>query len=213
MSLPDNSLSSEYITGPFDVAQKDGKLTWRIRGALGLQDPTYGLEFQEWLGVATRTTRSETEIKITPSKEGEEINITLPEFPIDQFSFAFDQNMFLVVAYVACGQAKFRWYDTDNSQYVMEELDPSVTSIVCAIDDNRQFNIVNSDIILAYIKGEDLCMRVQRDRYGVEYTLTTGLVSKKLTNIGMSDQLRFQFEMVDKDGWTGREPSCTSRGN
>jgi len=213
MSLPDNILSSEYITAPFDIAQKNGKLAWRVRGALGLQDSTYGLEFQEWLGVATRTTRSETEIKITPSKDGEEINITIPESPIDQFSFAFDQNMLLVVAYVACGQAKFRWYDTDNSQYVLEELDPSITSIVCAIDDNRQFNIVNSDIILAYIKGGDLCMRVQRDRYVVEYTLTTGLVSKKLTNIGMSDQLRFQFEMVDKDGWTGREPSCTSRGN
>lgn len=180
---------------------------------MGLQDPTYGLRFQEWLGVATRNERSETKINISPEKEGDEIEVVLEEFPLSQFSFAFDQNMFLNIAWVACDVAKFRWWDTDNQQYVIETLPSDTTSVITMIDDNRQFNIANSDVVVAYIKGEDLCIRRQRDRYQTEYTLTTGLVSKKLINMGLTEALRFQFEIVDKDKWTGREPVCTSRGN
>jgi len=213
MSLPNNTLSQETVPDEFAIAQLGGPLSWKITGARGLQDPTYGLQYQDWVGVATRDERNNTKIKLTPEKEGEEIEVILEEFPLSQFSFAFDQNMFLNISWVACGVAKFRWWDTGTQQYVIETLPSNTTSVLSMIDDNRQFNIGGSDVIVTYLKGEDLCMRMQRDRYEVEYTLATGLVSKKLVNMGLTEALRFQFEMVDKDGWTGREPSCTSRGN
>jgi hypothetical protein len=54
-----------------------------------------------------------------------------------------------------------------------------------------------TDIILAYIRDNTLYYRQQRDRYGIERTLRTGLFdSVKLRNIGMARNYRLYFELV-----------------
>src|SRR5262249_35906690 len=73
------------------------------------------------------------------------------------------------------------------------------TRIFVAMDDLRPANIANSDVIIAYTRGLTLFMRVQRDRYGVEYTLGT-VPAGTLVQIGMDMKWRFQFGFQNVQG-------------
>nr|PZN74572.1 MAG: hypothetical protein DIU57_19165 [Pseudomonadota bacterium] len=114
---------------------------------------------------------------------------------ITEVSLAFDQNMNVCVAFVEAGMAKLLWYDTTVNQLVVTELGEGVTHPRVALDDTREFNRANSDIILAYIKEGALYYRQQRDRYQIERLLSPGPWIA-LKRIGMGSGYRFQFQVV-----------------
>lgn len=194
MALPDNRLSSEPLPGYFlgARAQVFPDYIDYMDGGVGIQDPSLGLNYQTWTA------------EIVEDIVEDRIVLSAPTYPattvytgddITEVSLAFDQNMNPVIAFVEAGVSKLYWYDTLAGEQVVTEIPGNVTHPRVALDDTRQFNIVNSDIILAYIKDGALCYRQQRDRFEVERQLSSGPWIA-LVRIGMGSTLRFQFQVV-----------------
>lgn len=133
-------------------------------------------------------------------REGHEPIAVLAFFgKVTEMSFTFDQNMRTTIAYVEDNIAKFYWYDSLTSQNVITEY-PNIKNPKLSLDDKRNFNVANSDIIFAYISDNNkLCYRLQRERYGAEHVLLvddtkTELKPLELFDIGMSTENRFLFD-------------------
>ena len=194
MSLPDDRLSSEPVPGYFlgARAQVFPDYIDYMDGGVALNDPSLGLNYQTWTA------------EIVEDIIEDRIMLSAPTFPpqaiytgddITEVSLAFDQNMQPAVAFVEAGVAKLLWYDTTVQELVVTELGAGVTHPRVALDDTRQFNLANSDVILAYIKDGALYYRQQRDRYQIERQLSSGPWIA-LVRIGMGSTLRFQFQVV-----------------
>ena len=189
--LPDNQLSSTAIAGGFLVDAAIDMVDYE-RGGIALNDPSQGLNVQTWMAFYEGGA-----IKVKPLN-GVASNV-LTVAGVTELSLAFDQNMRPVVAYVAASAAYLYWYDASATAYVTTTLAVGVTNPRVSLDDARKSQVSSSDVILAYLRDGQLCMRVQRDRYTVEYVLASVLQSGAiLRQIGMSDGLRFQF-LIESD--------------
>lgn len=213
MSFTANTPSTETIPDEFQLVQSGNPVEYISYGAGGIQDPSKGLRYQKWYGSVARG-RDGAIISLVPEKDGETITILSKDFPVSQFSFTFDQNMTPAYAYMACGVSKYYWFNNVTGQFQLDVLENAYSPFVVT-DELRQFNIGQSDIILAYVKDNidstsDLCFRLQRDRYTTEYILAYNVGAKKIVNIGMNTQLRFQFELADREDYVGPSPTCES---
>ena len=119
-------------------------------------------------------------------------HVILTDINITEIDLTFDQNMRPCIAYVANGVSKLYWYDSSRAMQVIDSF-VGITSPRVSLDDKRRFNVSNSDIIFAYQKGNDLCYRVQRERFGVEHILATNTKKSILWRIGMGRKNRFLF--------------------
>lgn len=194
MALPEDKLSSTPAPGYFlgARAQVFPDYIDYMDGGVALNDPSLGLNYQTWTA------------EIVEDIIEDRIMLSAPTFPpqaiytgddITEVSLAFDQNMQPAVAFMEAGVAKLLWYDTTASEMVVTVIPGNVTHPRVALDDNREFNRVNSDIILAYIRDGALYYRQQRDRYAIERQLSSGPWIA-LKRIGMGSGLRFQFQVV-----------------
>ena len=194
MSLPQDALSSEPVPGYFlgARAQVFPDYIDYADGGVGIQDPSLGLDYQTWTAEIVSYAIEDRVVLSAP---------TSPETAvytgddITEVSLAFDQSMQICIAFVEAGMAKLLWYDTTVSELVVTELGAGVSHPRVSLDDSREFNRANSDVILAYIKDGALYYRQQRDRYGIERQLSSGPWIA-LKRIGMGAGLRFQFQVV-----------------
>lgn len=117
---------------------------------------------------------------------------------VTEVSLAFDQTMRPVIAYVEDDVSKLYWYSSSLGRMTITEFD-DIRNPRVSMDDTRQFNISNSDIIFAYVAGFDrLCYRLQRERYSIEHVLNTDderppINPLRLFDIGMGRENRFLF--------------------
>ena len=183
--LPNNQLSSITNKANFLVPNTSPLLDYEW-GGVALNDSLQGLQVQIWSCYYENGL-----IKVKPSS-GEAINV-LVIADVTELSFAFDQNMRVNITYVSGGIAYLYWYNSLIGETVTTTLGASVKNPRMSLDDARANQTGTSDIVLAYVKDNVLCMRVQRDRYLVEYVLTTLEKSPRLKQIGMTDAFRFQF--------------------
>jgi hypothetical protein len=165
-----------------------GPLLDREDGGVALQDPSQGLLVRRWLGVCDGT-------DITLSTAGVEPIVVISDTDITEFSFSFDQNMNVVVGYRAAGIAKLNWFDVVANAQVTTVYGADYLSPRVALDDKHPLASDTSDVIFAYIRGDALYYRQQRDRYQQE-RLLAGSVPGALNKIGMNAENRFQFEFV-----------------
>lgn len=191
--LPNNILTTSIYEKAEFLTPLGNNLLDYAWGGSALNDASQGLNVQLWTafyegGVIKVKTDTILPISI----------ITVPS--VTSLSLAFNQSMQITFAYVSNGLPYLYWYDTQVAAQVTTPLSPDVVTPKVSLDDNRNSQTGSSDIILAYIKANQLCMRVQRDRYTVEYispeVLQAGSILKQ---IGMSstlaNELRFQFEV------------------
>src|SRR5690554_1553304 len=150
MSLPGDVLSSTPVPGYFlgARAQVFPDYIDYMDGGVALNDPSLGLNYQTWTA------------EIVGDIVEDRIMLSAPAYPattvytgddITEISLAFDQNMNVCVAFVEAGMAKLLWYDTTVQDMVVTELGAGVSHPRVALDDSREFNRANSDVILAYI--------------------------------------------------------------
>lgn len=115
---------------------------------------------------------------------------------ISEVSLAFDQAMRYCVAYVQNGVARLRWFDTLAGEHIITDL-PGARCPRVTLDDKRGSQIASCDIVLAYLRGDTLYCRQQRDRFETEYTVRAGLYPNAvLRNVGMNRQWRLQFDLA-----------------
>lgn len=204
MSLPQHTLSNPTVIGYLlfpDNADPSPLMDYEL-GGVALNDPSQGLRVKTWYcktvidGVKEITSISIGASDVVPI-------VFLVGDGITEASFAFDQNMNPVVAYMQNGQAKFYWFDTAVSGYVTTVLPAGTRSPKCCLDDKRPSQVAASDILLFYARGTKLYYREQRDRYLVEYELANVSLGEDVLVAGMTDKLRIQIGMGLQDYPTG----------
>jgi hypothetical protein len=192
--IPLQRLSSTPVPAEFlepdDIETPSSLVDYEL-GGVALNDPSQGLKVRNW-----RLRLVGNDVRINADGVPEETLFT--RSGITELSLTFDQNMRPYVAFVQNGQAILRWYDTLAQQQIFLDLDPAtVTPRVC-LDDKRPLQVGGSDVILAYVRDDNLYFRAQRDRFEIEYLLQTA-VGGKLIRVGMNQKLRLQF-LLEENG-------------
>jgi hypothetical protein len=186
--IPLNQLSTTFVNAPF--VEKSNNLNAPLidyeMGGVALNDASQGLKVKLWTLYMDGQNVMVTAEGVTPT-----VLFSLPG--IRELSLAFDQNMRPFVAFVQYANAKFWWFDTAVGHVVFTDLPGAVTPR-CTLDDKRLIAQNTSDIILAYVKANNLYMRYQRDRYTIEYLLRSN-VNATLVTIGMATNNRLRFKM------------------
>jgi hypothetical protein len=189
--LPDNVASSVAVTD--QLQEPDLWVTTPLvdyeMGGVDLLDASQGMMVKTW-----RCWLDNLEVKVQGGMGDITTLFTGPR--ITELSLTFDQNMRWCVAYMQYGKMFLRWYDTTVGDHVITELGEGRNARV-SLDDKRPSQTTNSDIIVAYIRGDALYYRQQRERFGVERLLRDSLFPGAiLRNIGMGRNYRMQFELV-----------------
>lgn len=168
-------------------------------GGVELNNPSQGLDSTLWKLELNKQTG---ELKL--GKHGEDGEVLLTDKAIKKVSLAFDLNARPAYVLEYDNHVKFTYYDTVTSQNVTVNFD-GVRSPYITLDDRRVENSAGSDILFCYIKGQQLCVRYQRDRYTVEHILhDLPHDNYMLERVGMAVNLRVLFalsrlEQVDDD--------------
>lgn len=200
--MPDNRLSSFYIRNAFIGARNIPIESTRIdyeHGGVAIGDTSKGSAYQVWkCEVLERKERIGTEIvtieEVWLSAEEVEPFVILEGKGITEVSIAFDQNNQFNLAYVQDQVAYFKWFDTLIMAHTTTNLGIFVKTPRITKDDKRDSQAGTSDVILAYIRNRYLRIRMQRDRYQIEYTLQ--YTKFKLAKIGMAKNYRLQFMLT-----------------
>lgn len=186
----ENRLSSLLVadayTYPYNLVLPNKKTAYALGGA-NLSDPSQGLAVQLWTATASKT-------EVTLTAPNQTTNILILNQPdITELTLAFDQNMNATLAFVQYGVAKLYWFDTFVGEYVITEF-PLAISPRVTLDDNRKLQSNNSDMVLGYVRADNLYFRLQRERFLVERLLKAN-VAARLEQMGMNVKNRLQFKL------------------
>ena len=192
MALPEDIPSTIGVIGSFlapDIDVTTAILDYE-RGGVAVQDTSQGVNSYVWACWVD-------DIHVTIQREGAPPVAVFEQVGILEISFAFDQNMRPQFAYkLASGDIYLRWFDTQLDAYVTNNFGTGRNPRL-ALDDKRPSQSGRADVIFAYIRGDTLYYRQQRDRYTIERSLRSGISAiTKLKNIGMTRNLRLLFELV-----------------
>lgn len=194
--LPNGVLSTVPVPAAFKPPHdrvKERLIDYEL-GGRAIQDTSEGLEVKVWTAEADEQTGS-----IMLSAPG----VTPVEFlvvpGVREISLAFDQNMQPAIAYLTIEGAFLYWFDATIPGFTTLDLPAGSRSPRISLDDKRASQTAVSDIVLAYIRGDKLYAREQRDRFTVERELATIARADlyELGQIGMnvSPLPRFQFQL------------------
>lgn len=191
--IPTNALSSTPVLARMLAPDLNAfsKLRDHEEGGVGIQDTAQGVRGFQWRCYAQNSTVYLMRDGLLPIIAFEQPNIV-------EVTFAFDQNMRPNFAYqLEAGEIFLRWFDTSVQAYRTDSFgigrNPRLT-----LDDKRIENVSASDVIFAYIRGDSIYYRQQRDRFQIERMLTSGIPSNvSLKNVGMSRNMRLLFEVVE----------------
>lgn len=194
MALPQNTRSTVAVSGlylPPDDALTSPLLDYEI-GGVAINDASQGMLVRTWRGLFDKQ-----DGWLYLQADNETPVQWIQDFAITEFSFTFDQNMRPAVGYVSGGEMRLRWFDTTINNYRTDTFGTARNPRL-ALDDKRPLLLAgSSDIIFAYIRGDSLYYRQQRDRFNTERFLRSGIEADiRLKNIGMTRNLRMQFELV-----------------
>lgn len=188
--LPDGQLSTSSVYAAFLVPTRVDELIDYEWGGIDLYDASQGLQVKIWTCFY--------EAGVIKVKADQVVRELITVADVTALSFAFDLNMRPVVTYVVNNEVFLWWYDTLVAQHVTTSFGSSYITPQLSLDDHRSIYSANADVIFAYIKAEQLCIRLQRDRYQIEYELGAGQV---LIQIGMMANNRFGFATKIMNGF------------
>ena len=186
--LPEGRLSSQNVPALSILGGRSitGTLKQDFEdGPIELNDPSAGLYYQIWQALA-----HDGGVRLY---DADEVPIeVLTTLNITEMSFTFDQNGRPSICFTQYGQTKIYWFDSSLGSVTTTTIGAGIGSPKVILDDKRQTQTGSSDIIMGYIKNMQLCYRQQRDRFLIEYVLTTN-VAGRLQKLGMGNNLRLQF--------------------
>lgn len=187
--IPTNEFSQSPIAGDFKAPfNRPFHSTYCfLPGGKNIGDPSEGRNSKVWICEIKSTglwLRREDDASI-------EVQINSETTPT-MVSAAFDANMNPVVAWQIGSTSYIRYFSGVSSSYVVVTRE-NTTSCKVVVDDVREQNIVDSDIIFAFTTGTDLRYTMQREVYVTERV--AGLTTKKIRRAGMSELNRLQFEL------------------
>ena len=201
MMMPGNALSVPTLWSPYlypDSIVPSDIVSYQL-GGVGLNDPSQGLQVQTWTLVIAGLITSNDMVVSAPNTAP---TLLLSKPNVTELSLAFDQNMSPAIAYVSQGNSYFWWYDNTIPGYTIISLPVGATNPRCTLDDKRarSISLGLSDIILVYLYNNNLYMRMQRDRFLIDYVLRTSvgndIPNPSLQKVGMNTNLRLDFTVA-----------------
>lgn len=112
--------------------------------------------------------------------------------PIEEIALTFDQLGGPLVFYrVAEDTLRLYWYDPILQAYTKTDLAVGTNPLAC-FDFPQDTNQSFSDAILFYVRYDTIMMRVQRDRFSVEYDTGTSAPKLTLVSAGLRGDNRLQ---------------------
>ena len=196
MALPDNRISDPSVEGDWILAEVRMSSISDILdfedGGIAINNPSEGLLFQVWRGRLVGGITVPQIILDVPSNPGAGETIIYAASNITEFSFTFDRNMAPVIVFIQDNEAKIRWYDSAEEDYVIDNIGPGIHSPRAFHDDKRSMQTESSDVLISYLRYGNLYYRQQRDRYTVEYLLAEN-IGGTILRVGMTDKMRVQF--------------------
>ena len=202
--LPNNQLSTVPVNGEYvppdnifltavSGFKRMGLLEDYELGPIDVGDSSKGVNYRPWkaeLDVGTGT------IYVFPAEQvrsNQSSTVVLTDNHITELSLAFDQVGRPIIAYVANQIPKLYWYDSVlGAQTTTDFL--GIKSPVVFLDDKRPEASGSNDVVLCYIKDGSLYQRLQRDRFSIEYLLTTLPARiKRIYGVGMNEVGRIMF--------------------
>lgn len=167
-------------------------------GGVGLSDPSAGLTYQVWTA----------QLVGIPGEVGTGVSVSAPNNPdqilfmldgLKAISLSFDQNMHPFIAYATVSGAGIWWYDATLPGQKFTSLSAGSSVPKCTLDDKRNLSTLTgtSDILVAYIRDDNLYYVQERDRYATERILLADvsnyLLAPRVGKVGMTDVSRVQF--------------------
>ena len=156
------------------------------------------------IGVASNSSEFEWQVEtdgtsVWVSREGVAPVLILTDTNITEVNLALDQTMNVHIAFVADGVAKWRYWDTLTNSYQVMTLTDCRTPRCCSDEKTPEFSGVR-DVILTYLRDASLYVRLQHDRYTVEYAKVPDednhesiTESSKIASFGMNTGRRLQW--------------------
>jgi hypothetical protein len=189
--LPDSVLSTQTIRAAFKYPRnlRRDDITDYSTGGVNFQDASQGLETNVWRGSLENGAVTLETLGVAPS-------VVYTDPGMTRFSFTFDQNMNVALAFDTNNSSHLWWFDTTIPGYSLVNLPAGSKYATICMDDPRRMQTGSSDIILAYIRDGVLYFRAQRERFLVEHTLESGLEGFGIRQTGLNEKLRFQFQLV-----------------
>jgi len=186
MSMPQNVLSTTPVPSAFIGARalaSHERVDYE-EGPIAIQDVTQGLQAQRW---RMRLINGQFWLDAPAAPEF----IAYTAAGASELSFTFDQQGRLVLAYVQDGQPKLYWFDSSAPGFVVTNLPADAVTPKIILDDKRFTQVQISDVILQYVRAGRLKMRMQRDRFLIEYDLSAGPWTG-IAKLGFNRGLRLQ---------------------
>lgn len=197
MAMPQNVASTEAVFAPtINPVKRAGPVDNGIayeRAGLDIQDPSQGVNVKDW--TLNLVGQADDTQQVIVSAPGSPDTVLITGTGITEIDLAFDQNMQPFVAYVQAGQAKYRWFDSVASAFVITNLPSGSRTPRCTLDDHRVMQLGSSDIILMYCRGSTLYMRMQRERYETEHTIAAVGANGQLVYVAMNVKNRLQWQL------------------
>lgn len=193
----DGELSSKpVVTGSIDPVKRPGDfLIDYERGGIALNDPSQGLLVQLWKLHVERDKdlTDQWNFYIDSPSNGTQFLFSAPG--VKEAALAFDQNMRPFVVYVENTTTKMWWYDPTVPGQIITTLGTDFRSPRCTTDEKRPWHLEVSDIQLWYVRGSQLCVRYQRERFTVEHAKKTVGPQATLVSVTMSTNGRLQLRL------------------
>lgn len=191
--MPENTLSTEPVPGQWLPPDDRPWRTWEDweLGGLAHRDTSKGLEYQDWRAWYEPLTGK---LWVQPQVTLSEPILVMTQLRASYIGLTFDRNMNLSVCWRIGNVIYLYWFDSLSSTYVTSSWtggrSPRLTH-----DDKREEASRWDDVILYYLVEDRLKMRVQRDRFDIEYDLAEVPREMNLYRCGMTNRQRIQLEV------------------
>jgi len=160
------------------------------RGGKAIGDASTGLDEQNWRVYYDRLTYA-----VHLADETGFDQIMFRSIGLTQLALAFDFNMRPLIAYTENGVTWLRQFNTSGEQ-TSKLLIPSARQPRLCLDDKRVEFSASADVLLFYLRADNICMRMQREGFLTEHVMATDVVGTRLGRVGMTTGWRVQLELL-----------------
>ncbi|WGH49669.1 tail fiber protein [Alishewanella phage vB_AspM_Slicko01] len=196
MAIPNSpnwsTLTNEkpYITPSFPKPPLPSGVAAISLGGIELNNSQGRLDTRYWLVVVDGV-----DVKIAGANgNGWGTPVTIFEEPdiIVEISLTFDQTGRPLVFYkTSTDELRIFWYDSVLEDYTIKLITSGNSPITC-FDFPQDAGLSFTDILLFYVRDNSLFMRVQRDRYNIEYDTGVNIEGIRIVSAGLRIDSRLQ---------------------
>lgn len=157
-------------------------------GGVRLQDTSQGLLSHVW-----ELSHKQGKFLLRREDEANSLEI-LSVGNVDNFDFSFDQNMSIVIVWELNQKGYIYFFDTQLNGYNTKKFE-NVRTPKVTLDDKRNTQIHQSNVLLTYVNGNNLCIRYQNERFNNEYILKQYNKPIYLWRVSMNKHSRIAFHI------------------